>query len=153
MRQSKVKHTIFNLTNTLIFLMVICLWYFTFTIISPFLHYNFQQVAFITSAEFFRDFTDYPGGIADYCAEFLSQFFSVSILGSILIILDATIKGLITISIVRKLIGETKLKLTIFTLVVIFALSSCFNYYYPFYISIRLLSSFIFTWLFLLLYY
>jgi hypothetical protein len=148
-----MKFKIFNLTNSLILLTILGVWYATSQVISPFLHYHLQQIAFITGKDFFHNFSDTPGGIADYCAEFIAQFFYFNSFGSFLIVAVASIQGLLVMSIVQKLIGNIKFRFGIFALVLIFGVVVFFNYRYPYYITVRLLFAFIFTWIFYLLHH
>jgi len=118
------------------------------TPISPFLHCQLQQTAFITGAEFLQRFTNYPGGIADYCSIFVSQFFYFNYLGSFLIVAFISIKGIVAMRIARMLMGKSKFEFGIFALFILFGSVVFFDCLYPYYISIRLLFALMFTWAF-----
>jgi len=119
--------------------------------IKPFLHYNFQQTGFLAGLNFFKGFSAYPGGIADYLALFISQFFMFNSLGSFLIVAVASVQGFLALDLVRRLAGDVKLRFTIFALIVIFGIMVMCDYRYPYYASIRLFFAFIFTWFFCLI--
>lgn len=128
-----------------LFLSLLAGW-FTASVINPELHYYLQQSAFLTTSTFFESFTGYPGGIADYLSEFIAQFFYFKIWGSLLIILIASLLGIIAIDIVQRLAGKVKLSLSIFALILLLSVLLQSNYYYPFYANIRLLLTFGFVW-------
>jgi hypothetical protein len=142
----KMKH--FNLLNLLLLLTILAGWYLTASVIQPFLHYNFQQIGFNTGIDFFKSFLSYPGGLADYVADFIAQFFSFNAFGSFLIVAVASLQGFIALSIVNRLAGKIKLQYSFFALILLFGILVFCDYRYPFYASIRLLFAFIFTWAF-----
>jgi hypothetical protein len=135
-----------DLSNLFILLTILVAWYLTATVIQPMLHYQLQQTAFMTGIEFFRNFTAYPGGISDYLAEYLSQFFIFNSVGSLLIVAVASIQGIIALAIVKRLAGGTNYRYIIFAVILLFGVIVLCNYRYPYYASIRLLIAYIFTW-------
>ena len=137
-----------NLTNLLIFIVLILAGWFTAYVINPQLHYFLQQSAFLTNSTFFESFTKYPGGIADYVSEFISQFFYYRIAGSFLIILVAALLGFIAIRLIERLSGSRKYNFMVFGLLLMLSVVLQCNYYYPFYANIRLLITVAFIWLF-----
>ncbi|HEY3372876.1 MAG TPA: DUF6057 family protein [Prolixibacteraceae bacterium] len=145
--------TIKNLTNLLILLLVLAAWWLTAKVINPELHYFLQQSAFLTNHLFFKSFTTYPGGLADYGSEFIAQFFYFKTWGSFLIILVASLQGIIAIDLVRRIAGKVKLNLnlSIFTLILLLSVLVQCNYFYPFYASMRLLIASGFVWIFTVL--
>jgi len=143
-----MKLKILNLSNLFILLTILVGWYVTASLIEPFLHYDFQQTGFLTGINFFHTYSAYPGGIADYLAEFVAQFFSFNTFGSFIIAAVAALQGFIALSIVHRLKGKIKLQYTIFALILLFGTMVLCDYRYPYYASIRLLFSFIFTWVF-----
>ncbi len=143
-----MKLKIFSSGNLLVFAALVAAWYVIATVISPFLHYQLQQSAFITDRDFLQRFSDYPGGIADYCSLFVSQFFFFNYLGSFLIVAFISIKGLLAIRMTRMLIGKSKFEFGISALFILFGTVVFFDYLYPYYISIRLLFAVLFTWAF-----
>jgi len=142
---------ILNLSNLFILLTILAGWYVTSVFIQPFLHYSFQQIGFNTGIDSFRKFTTYPGGIADYLAEFLSQLFMFNSFGSFLIVTIASLQGLIALDIVNRLAGKIKGTYSVFTAILLFGIVVFCDYRYPYYASMRLLFVYIFTWGFCLI--
>lgn len=140
-----MKLKILNLSNLFILLTILTAWWTTASLINPFIHYSFQQTSFITTLEFFWNFSSYPGGIADYLAEFVAQFFSFNLSGSMLIVAIASLQGFIALGIVKQLAGEIKARYTIFTLILFLGVIVLCEYRYPYYASIRLLIAYLFT--------
>jgi hypothetical protein len=138
-----------NLSNLFILITTLIACYVTASVISPYLHYNFQQIGFFTGIEFLKSFSTYPGGIADYLATYISQFFFFNAVGTLIIVAVASIQGLIVLSILKSLAGELKLRYSAFALILLFGVLVLCDYRYPYYASIRLLLAFIFTWLFI----
>ena len=134
-----------NLTNGFILLTILVVWYITAIVISPYLHFSFQQIGFFTGFEFFKNYSTYPGGLADYLGVFISQFFSFNSLGSLIIVIIAALQGLIALTIVKGFVGELKLRYTIFAAILLFGVIVMVDYRYPYYASIRLLFAYIFT--------
>ncbi len=95
-----MKCKFFSFTNVFIVLTILAAWWITAKGIEPFLHFHSQQIGFLTTFGFFKSYTTYPGGIADYVAEFVSQFFSYNSFGSLLIIAIASLQGFIALDIV-----------------------------------------------------
>ena len=146
-----MKLKILKLSNLFVLLTILAGWYATAVFIQPFLHYNFQQIGFNTGFEFFRKFTAYPGGMADYLADFIAQFFMFNSFGSFLIVSIASLQGLIALSIVNRLAGKIKGTYSVFTAILLFGIVVFCDYRYPYYASIRLFFVFIFTWVFSLI--
>lgn len=140
--------TIKNLTNLMLLLVLLVSWWFTATVIHPELHYFLQQSAFLTNSLFFKGFTTYPGGIADYISEFIAQFFYFNTWGSLLILLVASLQGIIAIQLVERVGGKVKMNFSLFALILLLAILVQCNYHYPFYAGIRLLFTFAFAWIF-----
>lgn len=134
-----------NLTNGFILLTILVVWFITAIVISPFLHFSSQQIGFFTGFDFFRNYSTYPGGLADYLGVFISQFFSFNSIGSLIIVIIAALQGLIALTIVKRLAGELKLRYTIFAAILLFGVIVLADYRYPYYASIRLLFAYIFT--------
>jgi hypothetical protein len=146
-----MKLKILNISNLFISLSILGVYLTVSNVISPFLHYHLQQTAFVTGSDFFDNFTHYPGGIAAYFAEFIAQFFYFNAFGSFLIVAIASLQGFIALAVVNLLIGNIKLRYSVFALILLFGVVVLFNYRYPYYASVRLLFAFIFTWVFCLL--
>lgn len=141
-----MKYKILNISNLLGLFFVIISLLVTAILITPTLHYHLQQTAFIPQYSFFKNYIDYPGGMADLMAQFVAQFFNYNIFGSFLIVGIACIQALLILSIIRNLKIFVKTELLIFSLAVLFALLVLTNYYYPYYASIRLLILTFFVW-------
>ena len=146
-----MKLKILNLTNLVFLLTILGIWLTTAFAIRPILHYHLQQNSFITGIDFFKTFSAYPGGISDYLAEFIAQFFSFNFPGSVLIVAVASLQGFIALRITKLLVGKIKLHYTVFTLILLFGVVVLCNYRYPYYASIRLLFAFVFSWSFCLI--
>jgi hypothetical protein len=141
-----MKFKFFNLTNLLILVTICCAWYITAEVISPFLHYSYQQIGFLTSMGFLKSYSAYPGGIADYLAGFISQFFSFNSFGSLLIVAVASLQGFIALSILKTFSGEFKLRYSVFAVILLFGILVLCDYRYPYYASTRLLLAYVFVW-------
>jgi hypothetical protein len=137
-----------NTTNLLLLFFALSAWYFIVTVINPELHYFIQQSAFLTDPLFFQSFVRYPGGIADYISAFVAQFFYFKVFGSFLIVLAASLLGMIAIKLIQRIAGKIKLNFGVFALFILLSILVQCNYYYPFYASIRLLIASVFTWIF-----
>lgn len=143
-----MKSKILNLTNLIIALTILSVWLITAQYFKPFLHYYFHQTGFLTSYEFLKSYLVNPGGISDYLAEFISQFFLYNTLGSFLIVAIASIQGFIARDLVERLVGKTKLNYSVFAVILIIGVFVFCDFHYPYYVSIRLLFAFLFTWIF-----
>jgi len=134
-----------NLTNLFVLASVLIAFFFISNVISPYLYYSYQQIGFVSGIEFFRSYSHYSGGIADYTANFLSQFFYTNYLGSFVIVAVAAMLGLIAINVVHRLIGKTGLHYSVFASVFLFGVLVMCDYRYPYYASIRLLFAYLFV--------
>jgi hypothetical protein len=143
-----MRFKVINLANLLIILSVLLAGWITSEILMPELHYHFQQIAFNTGIDFFKIYYDYPGGISDYFAQFVAQFFNYKFTGSFLIVAIASLQGLIALSIIKMLVGENKVQFTVFMVILFFGVAVFTSYYYPYYATTRLLFAFIFIWIF-----
>ncbi len=138
----------FNLQSWLLVVIVGAAWWVTASITGPFLHYHSQQTGFLATFSFFSSYAVQPGGIADYVAEFIAQFFYFNGPGSFLIVLIAAIQGMVALDIVTRLKGKNLWGFTVVGLLVLFGILVMSDYRYPYYASVRLLFALIFTWLF-----
>lgn len=134
---------IFNLNNLVYLFIIVLAWWVTASLVQPFIHYNFQQIAFVKGFDFLNNYTNYAGGISDYVAEFVSQYFSFNIFGSFIIVLIATVQAVLVVSLFGKLSHNNKFKITIFSIIILLSVVLMCDYRYPYYASIRLLFSFI----------
>jgi len=140
-----------SLSNLLILILTLFAWLFTVYKIEPFLHYHNQQIGFSTSYRYFKYYLSFPGGIGNYLAEFISQFFYFNIWGSFIIVLITSLQSLITLFIVTRFIGNTKLSFLVFAVILLFGVIVMYDYNYPYQISIKLLLAFISTLIFFLI--
>jgi len=145
----KIKYL--SLSNLLILILTSIACWFTYTEIQPFLHYYNQQIGFSTSFSFFKSYLHSPGGISNYLAEFISQFFYFNIWGSLLIVAIASLQSLIALFIVTRIGGLTKLSFSIFAVILLFGVIVMYDYNYPYYVSIKLLFAYVSTLLFYLI--
>jgi hypothetical protein len=143
-----MKIKIFNLSNLLILLSILVAWWLTAFRIEPFLLYYAQQIGFSTTFDFLKSNLDNPGGISNYLADFVTQFFSFNTFGSFLIVAIASVQGLMALNIVNRLMGKTKLSFSIFAVILLLGVMVLCDYHYPYHASIRLLFVFIFSWIF-----
>lgn len=140
-----------NLTNILILFISLAAWWFLANVIHPELQYFLQQIAFLTDRLFFQGYASYPGGIADYIAVFIGQFFYFKTFGSLLIILVAAIQGVIAMNLVQRVAGKVNWDFSIFALILFGSVWVQCDYHYPFYASSRLLLASVFVWIFTVL--
>jgi hypothetical protein len=141
-----MKFKFLNLANLLILITFLVTWYITAIVISPYLHYSFQQIAFITGTEFLKGFFSYPGGFADYISCFISQFFYFNTVGSFLIVAVAALQGFIALNILKRLAGELKFRYSVIAAILLFGVLVMCDYRYPYYASVRLLFGYLFIW-------
>lgn len=138
-----------NVRNVLFLIVSLTACWLTASVVRPELHYFLQQPAFLTESSFLVPFLKYPGGLADYMSEFISQFLLYNWLGSILIVLIAALMGLIAVRIILKIAGNISFLFSAFSLIVLGTVLAQANYHYPFYASVRLLLAFLFVWAYL----
>jgi hypothetical protein len=136
----------FNLPILFGLITVLLAWWVTALVIEPFLHYNFQQPAFLVDFNFLKGYLGYPGGMADYAALFIAQFFSFNVFGSLIIVLIAAIQGLLALNLVTRLTGNTRYGFAIFAINVIMGVLVMCDYRYLYLASIRLFMATAITW-------
>jgi hypothetical protein len=141
-----MKIKVFNLLNLAIVLTFIAFSWIISVSVKPFLHYHFQQTAFLLTTDFLLPYLRYPGGIGDYLGEFLGQFFAFNLPGSGLIALVASIQGLLILDIIRRIFPSFRLKYLVFGLVMVLAVFLMGDFKYPYYVTVRLLLSLLFCW-------
>lgn len=140
-----MKFKIINLQHCFMLGFIMVAWWFVASMIEPFLHYHFQQVGFLTTSDFFLSHAVSAGGIADYLAEFISQFFSFNLWGSFLIVAIAALQGLIAMNLITRIKGRTPLAFSAFAAVFLLGVMVMCDYRYPYYVTIRLLLAYLFT--------
>lgn len=141
-----------SLSNILIFVISMVAWWYICAFIRPELHYFLQQSAFLTDSSFFQGFARYPGGLSDYLSEFISQFFFFNTFGSFLIVLVASVMGMIAVNLTRRIAGNVELRFGIFAIVLLLSIVLQSDYHYPFYASVRLLVAFGLIWIYAILF-
>jgi hypothetical protein len=141
-----MKLKILNLTSGFILLSILAACWITAGIIEPFLYYHFQQTGFLTTYEFFHSYAVQAGGMSDYIAEFIAQFFYFNMWGSMLIVAVAALQGFIALDLIARLTGKTKFTFSIFASLLLLGVIVLFDYRYPYYASIRLLFAYLFTY-------
>ncbi|MGE5458057.1 MAG: DUF6057 family protein, partial [Methanococcaceae archaeon] len=141
-----MKFKILNLTNGFILLSILAACWITAGKIEPYLYYHFQQTGFLTTYEFFHSYAVIAGGIADYVAEFIAQFFYFNLWGSLLIVAVAALQGFIALDLITRLAGKTKIAFMLFASVLLLGVMVLLDYRYPYYSSIRLLFAYLFTY-------
>ena len=143
-----MKARIFSFSGLLMLISVVIVFVVTLIVTEPFLLYYNQQIGFSVGFEYFKGFLFYPGGISNYLADFISQFFKFNAAGSLLIVSVATIQGLIGVFLVNKITGITRFSFSAFALILVAGVVLLSDYRYPFYATVRLLIAFVFTWAF-----
>jgi hypothetical protein len=137
-----------SISGILIFFVSIAAWWYTGAIVRPELHYFLQQSAFLTDKSFFMSFASYPGGLADYLSEFVSQFFYFNTFGSLLIVVTAALMGIMAVHLVRRITGKSGIEFSLFSFILILSIVLQSDYHYPFYASVRLLITFFLIWIY-----
>jgi hypothetical protein len=67
------------------------------------LFFQSEQFLFIFSADYLKDFLLKPGGLIEYAGRFISQFYVLPLIGSLLLSLVLVSTGFVTLKIVQKL--------------------------------------------------
>lgn len=111
-------------------------------VVQPVLIYHLQQPPFYRMQVFFSQYIDYPGGMAEYAGNFLAQLLHSNLTGSLLLICS-----MLTLMLVAKYIfsqtlgggnGSFWMILPVLPLVVLFQ-----NYYFPYYVFLKILLAFL----------
>ena len=111
----------------------------------PEIHYQIQQPPFMALKSFFYTYLSYPGGIAEYIAAFLSQFFSLGWPGAIIIIIALSSISLFLFFILKKF-ANTDFIIFFASVPSILAIGLFNNYYFPFAVIIKLLFAVMSIW-------
>lgn len=146
-----MKRSFFSFSGNLMLLATAGIFVVTLIFIEPFLIYHNQQIGFSTGWTYFRSFLNYPGGIANYLAEFITQFFKFNAAGSLFIVLIAAFQGIVAVRLVEKTAGKTRFRFFVFAIILITGTVLLCDYRYPYYATVRLLLALTFTWFFALL--
>jgi len=141
-----MKLKIINLRNGLFLFSILAACWITIHKTEPFLYYHFHQSAFINTYEFFHTYAVNAGGLSDYTADFISQFFYFNQLGSILIVGIAAMFGFIALDLVTRLAGKIRFDYSVFASFLLLGVIVLCDVHYPYYATIRLLFAMLFCW-------
>jgi tetratricopeptide (TPR) repeat protein len=129
---------------------VIGVFFYVKKIIQPELHFHFQQPPFLTNLDFFVQYLNYPGGIAEYLAAFFMQFFYYSGIGALVIMFIGCVIIFTGYKIFEIFEGTGNSFWAIFVPFALF-ISLLNNYFFPFSIAVKITLVFCAVWLFILL--
>lgn len=127
---------------------LIYLFNFLLTTIQPVYIYNAQQPAFLSTYEFLNYYLKFPGGVAIYIGNFLSQFNYWNFTGSLVFVALSGLLALLGHFVFRKFINTGNGFLWMF-FPVILAYSVIQDYYFPISVFVKVLFVFIFTVIYL----
>lgn len=117
------------------------LFYFL-NLVQPVLMYHLQQPPFYRMKVFFDQYTDYPGGLAEYAGNFMAQLLHANVSGSLLLICSVLAMMLVVKYIFSQTPGGGKGFLwMILPAIPVVALFQ--NYYFPYYVFLKILLAFI----------
>ncbi len=140
-----MKARIFSFSGLLMSISVIIVFWVTLIVTEPFLLYYNQQIGFSVGFEYFKGFLSYPGGVSNYLADFISQFFKFNTIGSLLIVTISAIQGLMAVFLVNKITGKNRFSFLVFALILVTGFVLLSDYRYPYYATVRLLMVFFFV--------
>ncbi|MGC8823379.1 MAG: DUF6057 family protein [Bacteroidales bacterium] len=117
--------------------------YFHFvSMVQPMLMYHLQQPPFYRMNVFLAQYTDYPGGMAEYAGNFLAQLLHTNVSGSVLLVCSV-----LTLMLLAKYIfsqtpaggkGFLWMMLPTIPLILLFQ-----NYYFPYFVFLKILLGFL----------
>lgn len=107
--------------------------------IEPSLHYHYQQIAWQSGNLFLNYYLTFPGGLAEYFALFISQFFVSNIFGSALVALSGLLISILIFKTVYTKIQRFNFLFLTVPLLQIIILSVMLDYKYHFSITLNLL--------------
>lgn len=125
--------------------------YFHFvSMVQPMLMYHLQQPPFYRMNVFFAQYTDYPGGMAEYAGNFLAQLLHASVSGSLLLACSVLAMMLVAKYIFSQTPAGGKgflwMMLPTMPLILLFQ-----NYYFPYFVFLKILLAFLGIALFIVL--
>jgi hypothetical protein len=126
--------------------LAILLFLYVLNTIQPQLHYNVQQPSFLASSLFFHDFVSFPGGISEYAASFLMQFFYFNWAGASIILIISLGLFILSFIIIQKIYTPTNFFKFLLTGVLLFPVVLFSNYLFPLSALIKLLMVFLFIY-------
>ena len=115
--------------------------------IQPELLYTNQQPVFLFGTQFFEEFINYPGGLIDYLSAFLTQFYIYSWAGAAILTLTLVSLTLLTRQMFKSFNSSKSLSVIHF-IPSIFLLGIYHQYTFPLSISLSLLASLLFYYLY-----
>lgn len=125
----------------------LCIYIYAIKIIQPELHYHLKQPPFLANMNFFSEYISYPGGLIEYCATFLYQFFYFGWVGSIIILFTGLAFLYFSFLIFKKFELDKLVFFWIFLpFILLIALFN--NYYFTYSSALEILFSYFAIWLF-----
>ncbi|MBN1482712.1 hypothetical protein EH223_12045 [candidate division KSB1 bacterium] len=125
------------------------LFFYFYYFIEPILYFTAQEPVFFFDKFYFREFTTWPGGLLEYSASLLSQFFYYPWLGSLMM---AVIFFLLIVSLRLTIKNTSGMDASFYVLLpaTVLLLSHC-NYKHPLIIDLVLLATLLFVLLYTLI--
>ncbi|MDZ7261587.1 MAG: DUF6057 family protein [candidate division KSB1 bacterium] len=139
--QIPFKGNLHTLVRTGIFFLLFYLYLWLW--INPALYYQRQEPVFLLDSRFFREFLSYPGGLVEYVAAFLSQFYYYPWVGALIITLIAWLICLATQRFIKSVSGVHQVQV-LHLVPAIFLLILHNQYKHPLATSLGLLLSLVF---------
>jgi len=105
-------------------------------VVQPVLIYHLQQPPFYKMQVFFSQYTDYPGGMAEYAGNFLAQLLHSNFMGSLLLVTSMLVLMLVAKYVFSQTRGGGKGFFWMILPVVLLSLLFQ-NYYFPYYVFLK----------------
>lgn len=113
----------------------------------PALYYHLHQPPFVSTWDFFTGYCTYPGGIAQYFANFAAQSFYYNWFGALVILFVVLVITLL-ITLIINSHDHSEFSSYLVYIPFIFFIVHINNYYFPFVVCIRILIVYTFLWIF-----
>ena len=125
-----------------VFSLVFFIFYYLYTRnqINPSLSYHWQEPSFFLGSGFFNSFLQYPGGLIQYAAKFISQFYYFPWLGALIMTITAWILSQITLKMFRLIYSDVQIHI-LHLLPAVFLIPLFSLYAFPYEIVLGLLIS------------
>jgi hypothetical protein len=127
----------------LLYLLIVLFAVFTFLFclfeVETSLHYHNQQIAWQSGKMFLNYYNSFPGGLAEYVALYLSQFFSSNFIGSAIIAISGFVLSFFILKTVRLKFENFNVMYFTIPLLQVILLSAMSDYKYHFSITLNLL--------------
>jgi hypothetical protein len=117
--------------------------FYIWKFIDPALIFHHQQLGFSSSAYFFQEFLQYPGGITEYLSLFLFQFASSSFAGSLLYTLLVLLLVLLTRNLIPGRFKKYRVILSLVPAVIIAGLIADYSFHLAFLVTLILILCFL----------